>query len=716
MARPGLLGESLSASEDLAGLLGASFLAGPSRAALPGSPGAWELQTLRPRPGASALCIGIGAARAAAAEEKAEGEVSTPRGCLEGVGLDYSVGGESLRGYLAELLPSNVCVQGSLEELRTMRWPLGRAVCAELRSPPRSGDAPAESLFAGGLSAAGGVLSATLLGASSSVSDIGGVADDPVAPPARSILGGDVLGLVALSPRLSLESASPRGTDCAMGSPTQYLEEALGDAGRASERSSPSALRRLSGSRGGTLETGRDTPCETSPCASTVLFEVGGKFYDAYGREVAVSSHHQELDASPDRRAASETPEFTASAASSWARPSLASASSSQAWERGAEAQHFSWAEGCRAGGAPLLETVSAEPSQASSRSAYPSAVTTPAAVSAAPPLAFTQESKVGSDIASSDQILSQRQRGGIEVLVDYNGHPASLGISREPEGSGVSAVVDEDMFLGRCRRGGVEVLVEPPVVLSDDRRLRAPLRAHSAPRQRPSEAIALSCHVGSKVARPGHAERPLLVPRDGSDAHASRDDSDGRDACEAPGGAAAGRPPVAGAARPRLRGQLAAQPASSGPPRGRPRSASVRGASPGARATGRVQSNRKLIRNAVEWYLLKGDANRVQRDQVLYAFDGDLAGMERFVILFRSIHTGRHDLRALYGYKDGLWVRALQLLASPPLLEERMVAQCLRYDSGVKEFKEVPSVQELLNVVDAVFLHQKYLQKPRES
>jgi len=126
------------------------------------------------------------------------------------------------------------------------------------------------------------------------------------------------------------------------------------------------------------------------------------------------------------------------------------------------------------------------------------------------------------------------------------------------------------------------------------------------------------------------------------------------------------------------------------------------------------VQSNRKLVRNALERYCLKGDANKAQRDQILQAFDTDLRGYDRFVILFRSIHTGRHDFRALYGYQEGTWVRVVQALPSPPLLEERMVAQCLRYDSGGKEFKEVPALTELLNVADAVFLLPQHLQRSK--
>lgn len=126
------------------------------------------------------------------------------------------------------------------------------------------------------------------------------------------------------------------------------------------------------------------------------------------------------------------------------------------------------------------------------------------------------------------------------------------------------------------------------------------------------------------------------------------------------------------------------------------------------------VQSNRKLIRNALEKYCLKGDANKEQREQVLRALDEELAAFERLIILFRSIHTGRHDLRALYGYSEGSWRRILQILPSPVVLEEKMVAQCLRYQSGGKQFTEVPALHEPLSVGDAVFLHPQYLPKSR--
>jgi len=142
-------------------------------------------------------------------------------------------------------------------------------------------------------------------------------------------------------------------------------------------------------------------------------------------------------------------------------------------------------------------------------------------------------------------------------------------------------------------------------------------------------------------------------------------------------------------------------------------RSSNVTRQSTGQAATG-VHSNRKLIRNALEKYCLKGDANREQREQILQSFDVELKNFERFVILFRSTYTGRHDFRALYAYEDGKWMRVLHTLQSPHLLSERMVAQVLRFNSGSKEFKEVHNVQEIVNVADAVFIKPEYLPRAR--
>jgi len=273
----------------------------------------------------------------------------------------------------------------------------------------------------------------------------------------------------------------------------------------------------------------------------------------------------------------------------------------------------------------------------------------------------------------------------------------------------------EDESRQGQCRRGGIEVVVDSPdAARGRMERMQARLRrqeraqsARSARQRRPSPRHSCppldtgAAVPAAQVARPSRSRPPPSA-----DSCCSAIGGDARE----PGGEAG----VSGS-RPQSVGRRICVSAPSSAQRQPPpvRSASA-GPAPGNRGDGRrMQSNRRLIRNALGSYCLKGDANREQREQVLRAFDDDLCGYERFVILFRSIHTGRHDLRALYGYQNGCWVKVLQALPSPPQLEEHMVAHFLRYDSAGKEFREVPSLQEM-GIADAVFLHQQHLQKCR--
>ena len=104
-------------------------------------------------------------------------------------------------------------------------------------------------------------------------------------------------------------------------------------------------------------------------------------------------------------------------------------------------------------------------------------------------------------------------------------------------------------------------------------------------------------------------------------------------------------------------------------------------------------QSNKKLVRNALEHCFKARPSTCCSHSSLCRATPTNSSALkcfddmehERFIILFRSIHTGRHDLRALYGFVEGSWQRVYQLLPSPVSLHERMVTQCLRYDSGGK-------------------------------
>lgn len=330
--------------------------------------------------------------------------------------------------------------------------------------------------------------------------------------------------------------------------------------------------------------------------------------------------------------------------------------------------------------------------------------------------------------------------------------HLQAARCSEDPKGSvatssttaASTAATEDDAFAGARRRGGVEVMLDalsgaphcgmaprgqpvPRHRESQDRgsQLRAPrARSASVPRRTPapSTSSGVGAHAGVGEAVPGcHKarvpDRPPRGPQRGEAQHREPQREPQREPPTLPRLAPAGDAEAGAAAVALEAGRPRARAASQGPREAPRRSLSVpaAGRRAGSVAPGsNVQSNRKLVRNAIERYCLKGDANKSQREQILQAFDTDLCGYERFIILFRSVHTGRHDIRALYGYREGGWARVVQALPSPPILEERMVAQCLRYDSGGKEFKEVPATQELLNVADAVFVHPQHLQKSR--
>lgn len=308
---------------------------------------------------------------------------------------------------------------------------------------------------------------------------------------------------------------------------------------------------------------------------------------------------------------------------------------------------------------------------------------------------------------------------------------PATSGYQTLPKGvdpvevacdpvPGAVFTAEDEAVMGLKRRGGVEVVVEPPRAKATNAIQREPLSARSA-RSREGDS---GDHGDPDPGPPGPG--PPSEPRKPSSG-LSGDRSGEPSPAGSLGLQGAPAPMVA---RPHAQGRPPRQPAtpagsasteSEQPslPRRRTPSLGRRPSLPKAGSARRSSSagrsgNRKLVRNALEKYCLKGDANREQRELVLKSFDEDLERFDRFIILFRSIHTGRHDLRALYGFSEGSWSRVLQILPSPASLEERMVVQCLRYDSGGKEFKEVPASQEPLSVADAVFLHPQFLQRSR--
>ncbi|CAD7945402.1 unnamed protein product [Amoebophrya sp. A120] len=125
-------------------------------------------------------------------------------------------------------------------------------------------------------------------------------------------------------------------------------------------------------------------------------------------------------------------------------------------------------------------------------------------------------------------------------------------------------------------------------------------------------------------------------------------------------------------------------------------------------------KSNRKLTRNAV-LLLLQGEASRSLRETVLAQIDGVLQD-ERFVIVFRGMHKGRRDFRALYALREGRWVRVAHLFQCPACISDEMVERYYRFDTGGRTFKEIEGASEISGAVDAVFLKPEFLPKARKN
>jgi len=121
-------------------------------------------------------------------------------------------------------------------------------------------------------------------------------------------------------------------------------------------------------------------------------------------------------------------------------------------------------------------------------------------------------------------------------------------------------------------------------------------------------------------------------------------------------------------------------------------------------------RSNRKVIKLALN-NLLQGEASRSIRESLLATLETeDFRNEERFVILFRGSHTGRHDFRALYCFRDNKWQRIIYLLPSPTVIEDGMALSYFRFDSAAREFKQLENVTQISSVVDALFLKAQYL------
>lgn len=117
--------------------------------------------------------------------------------------------------------------------------------------------------------------------------------------------------------------------------------------------------------------------------------------------------------------------------------------------------------------------------------------------------------------------------------------------------------------------------------------------------------------------------------------------------------------------------------------------------------------NNHKLIKNAVIFICLAGDANRKTREEVLRIITTHKSPLN-FVIAFKGT-LGRHELGALY--EHNLAAGYLQKLFGPASYPEHVTAvqvqTCYRYDSSAREFRYLHNRRFTFGM-DAVSLHRR--------
>jgi len=116
--------------------------------------------------------------------------------------------------------------------------------------------------------------------------------------------------------------------------------------------------------------------------------------------------------------------------------------------------------------------------------------------------------------------------------------------------------------------------------------------------------------------------------------------------------------------------------------------------------------SNKQLVKNALNNVCLAGEVNRKEREEVLAKMD-EVKDRNNFIIVFKET-SGRQDFKALYYYDSAanLATKIYSNGSSPSVLDESMIANYYRYDSGSREFKNIADNKTLSIIVDAVGLN----------
>jgi len=122
---------------------------------------------------------------------------------------------------------------------------------------------------------------------------------------------------------------------------------------------------------------------------------------------------------------------------------------------------------------------------------------------------------------------------------------------------------------------------------------------------------------------------------------------------------------------------------------------------------------NHQLIKNAIANVCLAGEPNKKRRTEALEAL-ATIDNAKNAVVLFKDVAGMRQDFKALYSYSEEEGILRLVYGAkdSPVVIDQSMVNDFYRYDSGAKEFRHIPGNKSFSIAVDAVSLRPLLVKK----
>ena len=117
--------------------------------------------------------------------------------------------------------------------------------------------------------------------------------------------------------------------------------------------------------------------------------------------------------------------------------------------------------------------------------------------------------------------------------------------------------------------------------------------------------------------------------------------------------------------------------------------------------------TNKKLISNAISWYLLAGDIWKNDREEALQYLEMSSNG--HFIIMLKLI-SGKYKFNGIYCLENNELINKIySSQKSPNSVIPKMVDKFFRYDPIDMEFKEIVGMREFHDLTDAVILKTNY-------